>query len=141
MAFSFKIIDKNAVETIIPFIKKLTKNTHTDAVLKSRFKEMVEQNYECAGIYSGCHIIGICGMWFQTRHYAGKSVEIDHLYINAEHQGKGLGTLFLKWVNNYAKTKGCLTSELNTYVENFPSHKFYYNEGYQIRGYHFLKTL
>ncbi|MEE3225156.1 MAG: GNAT family N-acetyltransferase, partial [Bacteroidota bacterium] len=28
-----------------------------------------------------------------------------------------------------------------TYVHNFPSHKFYMNENYVIKGYHFLKKL
>jgi hypothetical protein len=45
------------------------------------------------------------------------------------------------WIHRYCKEKGCNSVELNTYVENHPSHKFYYNEGFQILGYHFLKKL
>ena len=116
-------------------------NKNSDTVLKERFAEMVEQNYECAGVYDEEKLIGVCGMWFQTRHYSGKSMEVDHVYIEADYQGKGLGKSFFKWLYDYAKSKGCNTSELNTYVQNYPSHKFYYNEGYEIFGYHFYKTL
>lgn len=145
MTFSFKIIDKKDINSIIPLIQKLTNNANPDALLKERFAQMVKENYECAGVFvsedSEEKLIGVCGMWFQTRHYAGKSMEVDHVYIEDNYQGKGLGKDFFKWVYDYAKSKGCTTSELNTYVQNYPSHKFYYNEGYEIFGYHFYKTL
>ncbi|WP_316930936.1 GNAT family N-acetyltransferase [Lacinutrix jangbogonensis] len=145
MPFIFKIINKKEINTVIPLIQKLTDNAISDAILKARFARMVEENYECAGIYdseaSQEKLIGICGLWFQTRHYAGKSMEVDHVYIEDAYQGKGLGKEFFKWLYAYGKSKGCNTSELNTYVQNYPSHKFYYNEGYEIYGYHFYKTL
>ncbi len=139
MSFSFKIIDKKEINTIIPLIQKLTNNANSDAVLKARFAEMVTENYECAGVFDCDVLIGISGLWFQTRHYAGKSMEVDHVYIEEKYQGQGLGKQFFKWLYDYAKRKGCNTSELNTYVQNYPSHKFYYNEGYEIYGYHFYK--
>ena len=141
MPFTFKIINPSEINSIIPLIQKLTNNANTETVLKERFAEMVTQNYECAGVFDGDTLIGISGMWFQTRHYSGKSMEVDHVYIEEDYQGKGLGKQFFKWLYEYAKSKGCNTSELNTYVQNYPSHKFYYNEGYEIYGYHFYKTL
>ena len=141
MSFSFKIIDKKDIYSIIPLIQKLTNNANSDAVLRERFTEMAAQNYECAGVFEGKKLIGICGLWFQTRHYCGKSMEVDHVYIDAEYQNKGLGKRLFKWLYDYAISKGCRASELNTYVQNYPSHKFYYNEGYEIFGYHFYKTL
>ncbi len=141
MSFTFKIIEKSDINSIIPLIQKLTENANSDAILKERFAEMITQNYECAGVFDGEKLIGVCGMWFQTRHYAGLSMEVDHVYIEAKYQGKGLGKQFFKWLYEYAKSKGCNISELNTYVQNYPSHKFYYNEGYEIYGYHFYKTL
>ena len=58
-----------------------------------------------------------------------------------EHRGSGLGKQFMSWINNYVKGLGSNSIELNTYVQNYPSHKFYYNEGFEILGYHFLKKL
>ena len=26
-------------------------------------------------------LVGVVGMWFCTRHYSGRSVEIDHVFI------------------------------------------------------------
>ena len=141
MSYTFKIIKKKNINSIIPLIQKFTNNTFSDTILKQRFSEMVNQNYECAGIFDGDVLIGVSGMWFCTRHYSGKSVEVDHVFIDDAYTGKGLGKQFFKWIYDYVKQKGYEAVELNTYVQNYPSHKFYYNEGFQILGYHFLKTL
>jgi len=137
----FKIIDKDEINTVIPLIQKLTEHKFSDQILKERFSEMITQNYECAVIYDDVKLIGVTGLWYCTRHYAGKSVEVDHVYIADSYRGKGLGKQFFKWIYDYVKTKGCEAVELNTYVQNYPSHKFYYNEGFEILGYHFFKSL
>lgn len=139
MEFSFTILDKTDILKVVPLVEKLDDYKVPKDVLNERFLEMVEQNYECAVILNNDKIIGVCGLWFCTRHYAGKSVEVDHVYIDEAYRGKGLGKQFFKWVYNYVKQKDCKTVELNTYVSNYPSHKFYYNEGFEILGYHFLK--
>lgn len=141
MDFSFKILDKADILKVVPLVEKLDDFKVSKAVLEERFMEMITQNYECAVILADEEIIGVCGLWFCTRHYAGKSVEVDHVYIEQSYRGKGLGKQFFKWIYSYVKQKNCNTEELNTYVSNYPSHKFYYNEGFEILGYHFLKKL
>ncbi|MFD1614712.1 GNAT family N-acetyltransferase [Gelatiniphilus marinus] len=141
MTVTFKIIDKEYIDAIVPLVQKLNGNQVSNHVLKQRFLEMFSQNYECAGVFNGEKLIGISGLWFCTRHYSGKSVEPDHVFIDDAYRGKGLGKLFFEWIYNYAKLKGYESVELNTYVNNYPSHKFYYNQGFKILGYHFFKKL
>ena len=141
MAFVFKIIENEKINLVVPLVQKLNGNQVSDDVLKQRFSEMITQNYECAVIYDGDNLVGVCGLWFCTRHYSGKSVEPDHVFIDDDYRGKGLGRLFFDWIYNYARSKGCEAVELNTYVSNAPSHKFYFNEDFKILGYHFLKKL
>ncbi|WP_372753895.1 GNAT family N-acetyltransferase [Mariniflexile sp.] len=141
MSFDIKIINKESIEIVIPLVEKLNDYKIDFEVLKQRFSEMITQNYECAGVFDGKKLIGVCGLWFLTRHYAGKSLEIDHVYINDEYRNRGIGKEFFKWIYNYALAKGCNTVELNTYATNYASHKFYYNEGFNILGYHFVKKL
>lgn len=93
---------------------------------------MFDQNYECWGVYKNNKIIDVFGLWFMTRHYVGTSCEPDHVYIDEEQRGKGVGKKVFEWIYIYAKNKGCEASELNSYVENYPSHKFYLNEGYNM---------
>ncbi|WNH13312.1 GNAT family N-acetyltransferase [Thalassobellus suaedae] len=141
MSFKFEIIDKESINAVVPLVEKLNNNRISYEVLEQRFSEMKDQNYECAVIYDDDKLIGVCGLWFCTRHYSGRSVEPDHVYIDEAYRGKGLGKAFFKWIYNYVKEKGYESVELNTYVANAPSHKFYFNEGFKILGFHFIKTL
>lgn len=141
MDFRFAIIPNNELDIIIPLVYELNEFKVPLDVLKLRFNEMSTQNYECAGIFKDDELIGVSGLWFCTRHYIGKSIELDHVYIKPEFRGSGLGKDFMKWISDYVIEKGCKAMELNTYVQNYPSHKFYYNEGFEILGYHFLKKL
>ncbi|WP_445956329.1 GNAT family N-acetyltransferase [Yeosuana sp.] len=141
MLITFKIIDKSQIETVIPLVEKLNDHKISHEILKMRFEDMISQNYECAVVYDNDILIGVCGLWYSTRHYSGKSVEVDHVYIEDGYRNKGIGQQFFKWIYNYVQLKGCESVELNTYVSNHLSHKFYFNEGFQILGYHFLKKL
>ena len=141
MEYQFSIIPNTSLDIVIPLVYELNEGRISKSDLKLRFDEMSQQNYECAVIFDEDAVIGVSGLWFCTRHYIGKSVELDHVYIKPDYRGKGLGKQFMDWIYNYVKAKGCQSMELNTYVQNYPSHKFYYNEGYEILGYHFLKKL
>jgi len=141
MCYSFKIIEKENLSIVIPLVYKLNEGKVSTDTLELRFNEMKNQNYECAAIFDGDTLIGVTGMWFWTRHYAGKCMEIDHVYIEETYRNQGLGKQFMDWITNYVEAKGVETIELNTYVQNHASHKFYYNQGFNVLGFHFLKKL
>jgi GNAT superfamily N-acetyltransferase len=138
---SFRIIPPSDILIIIPLLQKLGNFSVSEAVLNERVLEMSQQNYECIGIYNNTTLIGVCGLWFQTRHYAGKSIEMDHVIIDEAYRNLGIGKKLMDFVYAKAKIKNCNWIELNTYVHNFPSHKFYYNQGFVAKGYHFIKEL
>ncbi|WP_242091766.1 GNAT family N-acetyltransferase [Aestuariivivens sediminicola] len=137
----FKILEKERINEIIPLVYKLNQKEIPFDVLEERFSEMVVQNYECAVMIINDLIIGVCGLWYCTRHYSGKSVEPDHVFIEDAFRGKGYGKQFFDWIYAYVSEKGYEAIELNTYVSNHKSHKFYFNEDFKILGYHFLKWL
>ncbi|MEM6685792.1 MAG: GNAT family N-acetyltransferase [Bacteroidota bacterium] len=141
MQITFRSLDTDKANLILPYLDIMNHQTVPLDVLKSRFEEMLTQNYEAFGIYDGDQLIGCFGLWHATRHYCGKSFEPDHVYIEEAYRSKGIGAQLFEWLETYAKEKGVTAIELNTYVENFPSHKFYYNQGFVARGYHFLKKI
>lgn len=142
MGISFKILENEKIELIIPLVYKLNKGKVSESILKERFFDMIRyNNYECAVIYDNDKLIGVSGLWFCTRHYSGRSAEPDHVFIDENYRGRGLGKKFFEWIYSYVKEKGFEAVELNTYVSNASSHKFYFNEGFEILGFHFLKKL
>lgn len=134
-------IPAKEIENIVPLLRILGNNAVPEATIRERLQEMVQQNYECIGIYDGQKLIGTCGLWFQTRHYSGKNVEMDHIIIDGSYRGHGIGQQLVEFVTTYAREKSCRWIELNSYVHNFPSHKFFYNQGFVAKGYHFVKEL
>ena len=140
-AISIRIIDPKEIFSIVAVLQKLGNYTVAEAVIKERLQEMTQQNYECLGIFDEEKLIGTCGLWFQTRHYAGRSLEMDHVIIDDAYRGHGVGKMLVEFVSDYAKKKSCNWVELNSYVHNFPSHKFFYNQGFVAKGYHFVKEL
>jgi len=140
-AISIRIIEVREIFSILPLLQKIGNYAVPESILKERVLEMTEQNYECLGIYDANKLIGICGLWFQTRHYAGRSLEMDHVIIDDSYRGHRIGEKLIDFVSNYAKGKSCNWVELNSYVHNFPSHKFFYNQGFVAKGYHFVKEL
>ncbi|MEE9437752.1 MAG: GNAT family N-acetyltransferase, partial [Saprospiraceae bacterium] len=76
-----------------------------------------------------------------TRHYIGKSAELDHVIINPKIQSKGYGKILIDWIIEYLKSQNIDACELNAYVKNRRSHKFYKKEDFKIYGYHFLRIL
>ncbi len=136
----FRFIPSETILDILPLLKELNPKV-SDVILSKRILEMSTQNYKCLGAFNKENLIGICGLWFCTRHYSGRSMEPDHVIIRKDFQGQGIGEKMFEWLFEYGKANGIEAVELNTYVQNTRSHKFYYNLGYEILGYHFLKVL
>ena len=137
----FKIIPADQIAIVIPLVKIMAKDIFSDAVLLQRFKEMTTQNYECVGVYVDQQLIAVAGMWFCTRHYSGRSVEVDHVCVDNAIRNQGIGTKLMEWIQTYVKKKGCETIELNTYIENSLSQDFYSRQGFKKLGFHYLKSI
>ncbi|WP_010521416.1 GNAT family N-acetyltransferase [Aquimarina agarivorans] len=98
-------------------------------------------NYVCFGFFVSDELIGLTSGWTTTRFYCGKQLEIDNVVIDAAYQSKGYGRIFESEIKEWCSKRDYDTIELNSYVFNSRSHKFYFNQDYKIIGYHFQKKL
>jgi ribosomal protein S18 acetylase RimI-like enzyme len=136
--YTFSLINKENIHSIIPLLKILDKNT-SEAVLSSRLNEMLLQGYECVGIYEKNKLIGTSGIWIKTKYYIGKHIEPDNVIILPEYRNKGIGESLMKWIYDYGQQQGCVGSELNCYVSNDKGIKFWFNQDFKIIGFRFQK--
>ena len=138
--FLKELTEKDEVE-IVKFAKKLNPEK-SDNELSQNLMDMFKlKNFHSFGLIQGDALIGICSGWITIRFYSGKQLEVDNFIIDTEIRSKGLGQEFLKLIEQWAKENSCKTIELNTYVQNSRSHKFYFNSGYSILGFHFQKAI
>jgi len=133
-----KFIAKNDILIILPLLKILNDFT-SDEVLKERILKMSNQHYKCLGVFDNKKLIGIAGLWFLTRHYAGNVIEPDHVIIDESYRNLGLGKKLFDFIHHYAQNNNYDAIELNTYVENIKSHNFYERMNYKKLGFHFVK--
>ena len=141
MPIQFTLLQPKDIPDIVPLIQEFNENKFSPEVLTQRFETMFKQHYECVGVFDGDRLIGLTGLWYQTRHYSGQSCEVDHVYIDQNYRSGGIGKQLFEFIEAHVKKKGCEAIELNTYVKNAASHKFYYNLGFKILGFHFLKEI
>jgi GNAT superfamily N-acetyltransferase len=139
-SIEIKLITNDQIFSIIPLLQALNP-TISEPVLRERLIDMVDQGYQCAGVYSDDKLIGICGLWILTKYYVGKHIEPDNVLILEEFRSKGLGKRLMAWVYDYAKSQGCIASELNCYVTNEKGQLFWENEGYKRIGYHYQRPI
>ena len=127
--------------SIIPFIQELNPGL-SPVIIEENQREMFHMaNYLCFGLFQGDNLIGLSSGWITIRHYSGKQIEIDNIIIASTHQSKGYGTQFIALLEQWSREQECKTMELNTYLDNPRSHKFYFAQGFKILGFHFYKDL
>ena len=134
-------LDANNIEEILDLVSQL--NPEMDrSLLRTRQMEMFRiDHYSCFGLFDNNRLIGLSSAWTTVRLYSGKQLELDNVIIDSSLQSKGLGTEFMRLIESWAKENNYETIELNSYVHNTGSHKFYYRHNYKILGFHFQKKL
>lgn len=80
----------------------------------------------CFGLFLKETLIGVTSGWTTTKLYSGKQLEIDNVVIDMKHRSKSYGKYFEEAICKWCKEKG---------------YKFYFNQWYEIIGYHFEKEL
>ena len=108
---------------------------------ESYLMEMIPHNYKQIAVFEGDVCVGLSGLWSGTKLWSGKYLEIDNFIVHPEHRKKGIGKMLTDYVDALAKETGCTMIVLDAFTGNYTAHRFYYNQGYVPKGFHFLKIL
>lgn len=103
--------------------------------------DMIPHNYKQIAVFEGDVCVGLSGLWSGTKLWSGKYLEIDNFIVHPDHRKKGIGKMMTDYVDAKAKELGCTMIVLDAFTGNFNAHRFYYNQGYAPKGFHFLKII
>ena len=104
-------------------------------------EDMIPKSYKQLAVFEGDSCIGLTGFWFGTKLWTGKYLEIDNFIVHPKYRKKGIGKLLTQFIDEKAKELKCTCIVLDAFTGNFEAHRFYYNQGYVPRGFHFIKTI
>jgi GNAT superfamily N-acetyltransferase len=104
-------------------------------------QDMVSNGYQQVAIFENNQCVALSGFWYNTKLWTGPYLEIDNFIVHPQHRKKGLGKLITDFIDAKAKELSCTCIVLDAFTGNFTAHRFYYNQGYEPRGFHFIKTI
>ncbi len=103
--------------------------------------QMLPHNYSQVAVFDGENCIGISGFWIGTKLWCGKYLELDNIIVLEKYRSKGVGKLLFDFLHKKAVEHDCTMLSLDSYTHNFKAHKFFYNQGFSPKGFHFINIL
>lgn len=100
-----------------------------------------KEAYELVFIESDGAVLAAAGYRVMNTMAWGKIVYLDDLIASTEHQGRGLGSALLLWLQQQAKAKGCNAIHLDTGYQRHAAHKAYLRNGFELNCHHLAWTV
>ncbi len=123
-----------------PLIRQLNPDL-SKTVFTRRLQIMVKNGYRAIAAVEGKKILGTSGFWTGTRFWCGDYIEPDNIVVDQSQRSKGVGKLLMQWMEKEAKRLTCDIVMMDSYTHNTASHRFYFREGYIIKGFCFVKDM
>ena len=115
--------------------------TLTEAQYHDMLQDMIPNNYGQVAVFENNVCVGISGYWIGTKLWCGKYLELDNFIVSKSHRSKGIGKILSDYLENKANLNNCNIQSLDAYTTNFKAHRFYYNQGFSPKGFHFIKII
>jgi GNAT superfamily N-acetyltransferase len=135
-----ELVDKEEMLKFLPVLNELYPSLTTEEY-SQELDEMLPCRYGQVAVFEEEECIAICGFWLGNKLWIGKYLELDNIVVRASHRSQGVGKLMFDFLERKAIEYRCKMLSLDSYTNNFKAHKFFYNEGYSPKGFHFVKLL
>lgn len=136
----YELVEDSEFNSVFPLVKQMYPEM-TFEEYKTLIAEMRSIGYRCVGAFEKKQCLGVSGFWFGCQLHCGRFLEVDSLVVEEKGRSQGVGHALLAWMEAEARRTGCREVALSAYVENCGGHRFYFREGYIIRGFRFKKVL
>ena len=95
------------------------------------------EGYEVAYLESESQVRAVAGFRIVEMLMHGRHLYVDDLVTDAAQRSKGHGEVLMDWLVERASAAGCKSLQLDSGVQRFEAHRFYFREGMYISSYHF----
>jgi len=108
---------------------------------REELRFMVQHNYSQIAVLEQQVFVGVSGLWLGNKLWCGKYLEIDNIVVSEKTRSKGVGKMMVDFIEKKARELGCNMVSLDSYTTNYKAHKFFYNQGFTPKGFHFINLL
>lgn len=106
-----------------------------------RVRRMRAEGYRLAAVVDGGEVLCVAGFRIVEFLAHGRFLYVDDLVTDDRARSVGSGKLMLDWLAAEARGAGCEKLQLDSGVQRYAAHRFYFREGMHISSYHFSKAL
>ncbi|HTD01810.1 MAG TPA: GNAT family N-acetyltransferase [Chthoniobacterales bacterium] len=96
-----------------------------------------KEGYRLAFLESEGEVCAVAGYRFLESLFSGKFLYVDDLVARESNRSRGFGGELLDWLIKQAREHDCENLELDSGVQRFDAHRFYFSKRMSISSYHF----
>ncbi|OKH39438.1 GNAT family N-acetyltransferase [[Phormidium ambiguum] IAM M-71] len=106
-----------------------------------RIRQQMNSGYKLAFLETENRVVAVTGFRISECLSWGKFLYVDDLVVDELVRSKSYGEKLFQWLMEYAKQHDCQQLELDSGVQRFDAHRFYFRQRMSISGYHFSRKL
>ncbi|MFI5358293.1 MAG: GNAT family N-acetyltransferase [Opitutales bacterium] len=112
-----------------------------EAEFVTRVRRMQGEGFHLARLEEHGGVCAVAGYRFHEKLFSGRTLYVDDLVSDATRRSRGHGARLLAWLAGQARARNCDLLELDSGVQRFDAHRFYFREQMKISSYHFTLPL
>jgi GNAT superfamily N-acetyltransferase len=120
-----------------PVMRELRTHITKERNFVESVQRQQKQGYYLAFLESDGEVRAAAGYRFLESLFSGKNLYVDDLVTRDSDRSRGFGAELLDWLLEQARKNGCESLELDSGVQRFDAHRFYFTKRMSISSYHF----
>lgn len=122
-------------------MRELRPHLSLDAFVEQVERQQRAEGYHLASLSSGDRVRCVAGYRVQEMLAHGRFLYVDDLVTRSEDHGSGHGARLFQWLIAQAQAAGCAQLQLDSGVQRFGAHAFYFRQRMKITSHHFAMNL
>jgi GNAT superfamily N-acetyltransferase len=125
------------VRRCYPVMRELRTHITSENAFVDRVLLQQKQGYKLAFLESNGKVCAVAGYRILESLFSGKNLYVDDLVTRETDRSRGFGGQLLDWLLEQARASNCESLELDSGVQRFAAHRFYFSKRMTISSYHF----
>ena len=122
-------------------MRELRSHLRDAADFRARVYRQQKEGYRVALLVTDDIARAVAGYRVVEMLFSGRHLYVDDLVTREEDRSQGFGAALFDWLVEEARAQGCATLELDSGVQRFDAHRFYFVKRMKIASYHFSLPL